>query len=116
MAAINLINGALSNNTSIWDIKDRDINACINIAKCTALLIEEDSDSDLIPSAEDVSTSIKQVFKMLNEKPSTKSAIVNALMLKGIKRNVAEYMVSKAKGMGIIKPHQAGNRTEYTLA
>ena len=117
MATINLISGALADPDVQWPITDASIKTHIDIAKRTASLIEDDDESELnLPSAEEVKKCMQQIFKLFNDRPSTKTAIVNALMLKGKKRNVAEYMVSKAEGMEIIKPQQNGNRIDYTLA
>ena len=117
MATINLISGALSDPDIQWPITNESIKTYIDIAKRTASLIEDDDESEVnLPSAEEVKKCMQQIFKLFNDRPSTKTAIVNALMLKGKKRNVAEYMVSKAEGMEIIKPQQNGNRIDYTLA
>lgn len=117
MATINLISGALADPDVQWPITDTSIKTYIDIAKRTASLIEDDDESEVnLPSAEEVKKCMQQIFKLFNDRPSTKTAIVNALMLKGKKRNVAEYMVSKAEGMEIIKPQQNGNRIDYTLA
>lgn len=117
MATINLISGALADPDVQWPITDASIKTYIDIAKRTASLIEDDDESELnLPSAEEVKKCMQQIFKLFNNRPSTKTAIVNALMLKCKKRNVAEYMVSKAEGMEIIKPQQNGNRIDYTLA
>ena len=117
MATINLISGALEDPGIQWPITNESIKTYIDIAKRTASLIEDDDESELnLPSAEEVKKCMQQIFKLFNNRPSTKTAIVNALMLKGKKRNVAEYMVSKAEGMEIIKPQQNGNRIDYTLA
>ena len=117
MATINLISGALADPEVQWPITTESIKAYIDIAKRTASLIEDDDESEVnLPSPEEVKKCMQQIFKLFNNRPSTKTAIVNALMLKGKKRNVAEYMVSKAEGMEIIKPQQNGNRIDYTLA
>ena len=117
MATINLISGALADPDVLWPITNESIKAYIDIAKRTASLIKDDDESEVnLPSAEEVKKCMQQIFKLFNNRPSTKTAIVNALMLKGKKRNVAEYMVSKAEGMEIIKPQQNGNRIDYTLA
>ena len=117
MATINLISGALADTDVQWPITTESIKTYIDIAKRTASLIEDDDESEVnLPSAEEVKKCMQQIFKLFNDRPSTKTAIVNALMLKGKKRNVAEYMVSKAEGMEIIKPQQNGNRIDYTLA
>lgn len=117
MATINLISGALADPDVQWPITTESIKTYIDIAKRTASLIEDDDESEVnLPSAEEVKKCMQQIFKLFNDRPSTKTAIVNALMLKGKKRNVAEYMVSKAEGMEIIKPQQNGNRIDYTLA
>jgi len=117
MATINLISGALADPDIQWPITNESIKTYIDIAKRTASLIEDDDESESnLPSPEDVKKCMQQIFKLFNNRPSTKTAIVNALMLKGKKRNVAEYMVSKAEGMEIIKPQQNGNRIDYTLA
>lgn len=117
MATINLISGALADPDIQWPITTESIKTYIDIAKRTASLIEDDDESESnLPSPEEVKKCIQQIFKLFNNRPSTKTAIVNALMLKGKKRNVAEYMVSKAEGMEIIKPQQNGNRIDYTLA
>ena len=117
MATINLISGALADPDIQWPITNESIKTYIDIAKRTASLIEDDDESEVnLPSPEEVKKCMQQIFKLFNDRPSTKTAIVNALMLKGKKRNVAEYMVSKAEGMEIIKPQQNGNRIDYTLA
>ena len=117
MATINLISGALADPDIQWPITNEFIKTYIDIAKRTASLIEDDDESESnLPSPEEVKKCMQQIFKLFNNRPSTKTAIVNALMLKGKKRNVAEYMVSKAEGMEIIKPQQNGNRIDYTLA
>lgn len=117
MATINLISGALADPDVQWPITTESIKTYIDIAKRTASLIEDDDESEVnLPSPEEVKKCMQQIFKLFNDRPSTKTAIVNALMLKGKKRNVAEYMVSKAEGMEIIKPQQNGNRIDYTLA
>lgn len=117
MATINLISGALADLGIQWPITNESIKTYIDIAKRTASLIEDDDESESnLPSPEEVKKCMQQIFKLFNDRPSTKTAIVNALMLKGKKRNVAEYMVSKAEGMEIIKPQQNGNRIDYTLA
>lgn len=117
MATINLISGSLADPDIQWPITTESIKTYIDIAKRTASLIEDDDESESnLPSPEEVKKCIQQIFKLFNNRPSTKTAIVNALMLKGKKRNVAEYMVSKAEGMEIIKPQQNGNRIDYTLA
>ena len=117
MATINLISGALADPDVQWPITTESIKTYIDIAKRTASLIEDDDESEVnLPSPEEVKKCMQQIFKLFNNRPSTKTAIVNALMLKGKKRNVAEYMVSKAEGMEIIKPQQNGNRIDYTLA
>ena len=117
MATINLISGALEDPGIQWPITNESIKTYIDIAKRTASLIEDDDESESnLPSPEEVKKCMQQIFKLFNNRPSTKTAIVNALMLKGKKRNVAEYMVSKAEGMEIIKPQQNGNRIDYTLA
>jgi hypothetical protein len=117
MATINLISGALADPDIQWPITNESIKTYIDIAKRTASLIEDDDESESnLPSPEEVKKCMQQIFKLFNNRPSTKTAIVNALMLKGKKRNVAEYMVSKAEGMEIIKPQQNGNRIDYTLA
>jgi hypothetical protein len=117
MAKINLISGALADPNIQWPITNESIKTYIDIAKRTASLIEDDDESESnLPSPEEVKKCMQQIFKLFNNRPSTKTAIVNALMLKGKKRNVAEYMVSKAEGMEIIKPQQNGNRIDYTLA
>ena len=117
MATINLISGALADPDVQWPITTESIKTYIDIAKRTASLIEDDDESESnLPSPEEVKKCMQQIFKLFNNRPSTKTAIVNALMLKGKKRNVAEYMVSKAEGMEIIKPQQNGNRIDYTLA
>jgi len=117
MATVNLISGALAYPDIQWPITNESIKTYIDIAKRTASLIEDDDESESnLPSPEDVKKCMQQIFKLFNNRPSTKTAIVNALMLKGKKRNVAEYMVSKAEGMEIIKPQQNGNRIDYTLA
>jgi hypothetical protein len=117
MATINLISGALADPDIQWPITTESIKTYIDIAKRTASLIEDDDESESnLPSPEEVKKCMQQIFKLFNNRPSTKTAIVNALMLKGKKRNVAEYMVSKAEGMEIIKPQQNGNRIDYTLA
>ena len=117
MATINLISGALADPGVQWPITTESIKTYIDIAKRTASLIEDDDESEVnLPSSEEVKKCMQQIFKLFNNRPSTKTAIVNALMLKGKKRNVAEYMVSKAEGMEIIKPQQNGNRIDYTLA
>jgi hypothetical protein len=117
MATINLISGALADPNIQWPITNESIKTYIDIAKRTASLIEDDDESESnLPSPEEVKKCMQQIFKLFNNRPSTKTAIVNALMLKGKKRNVAEYMVSKAEGMEIIKPQQNGNRIDYTLA
>ena len=117
MATINLISGALEDPGIQWPITNESIKTYIDIAKRTASLIEDDDESEVnLPSPEEVKKCMQQIFKLFNNRPSTKTAIVNALMLKGKKRNVAEYMVSKAEGMEIIKPQQNGNRIDYTLA
>ncbi len=117
MATINLISGALADPDIQWPITNESIKTYIDIAKRTASLIEDDDESESnIPSPEEVKKCMQQIFKLFNNRPSTKTTIVNALILKGKKRNVAEYMVSKAEGMEIIKPQQNGNRIDYTLA
>ena len=117
MATINLISGALADPDIQCPITNESIKTYIDIAKRTASLIEYDDESESnLPSPEEVKKCMQQIFKLFNNRPSTKTAIVNALMLKGKKRNVAEYMVSKAEGMEIIKPQQNGNRIDYTLA
>ena len=116
MAAINLISGALSDPACSWKLETEKIKACIDIAKRTAALIEEEDKNDLTPSDKDVIDSISQIFKSLNNKPSTRSAIVATLVLKGIGRSIAEYMVSRAEALSIIKPKREGSRIDYTLA
>ena len=117
MATINMISGALADPDIQWPITNESIKTYIDIAKRTASLIEDDDESESnIPSPEEVKKCMQQIFKLFNNRPSTKTTIVNALILKGKKRNVAEYMVSKAEGMEIIKPQQNGNRIDYTLA
>ena len=117
MATINLISGALADPDIQWPITNESIKTYIDIAKRTASLIEDDDESESnLPSPEEVKKCMQQIFKLFNNRPSTKTTIVNALILKGKKRNVAEYMVSKAEGMEIIKPQQNGNRIDYTLA
>ena len=80
-------------------------------------LADEINEGDITPTSDEVVKTIKQVFSVFNNRQSTKTAIVNAIMLKGsIKRKEAEYMVAAAESLGVIVAKKCGNRIDYTLA
>jgi hypothetical protein len=111
MATINLL---ATSTVKGEPVTREDILWAIDVANRTA---DEINEGDNTPSSEDVVKTIKQVFGVFNNRPSTKTAIVNAIMLKGnIKRKEAEYMVAAAESLGVIVAKKSGNRIDYTLA
>jgi hypothetical protein len=111
MAAVNLL---AASTVKGEQVTREDVLWAIDVVRRTA---EEINDGDITPSSDDVVKTIKQVFGVLNNRPSTKTAIVNAILLKGnIKRNEAEYMVAAAETLGVIVAQKNGNRIDYTLA
>lgn len=69
-----------------------------------------------LPSEEECKKVIKEAFRVMNDRSSTKSQLVNAILLKHkIKRMIAEYMISRAEAFGIIKAIPRGNCIDYQL-
>ena len=69
-----------------------------------------------LPSEEECKKVIKEAFRVMNDRSSTKSQLVNAILLKHkIKRMIAEYMISRAEAVGIIKAIPRGNCIDYQL-
>ena len=69
-----------------------------------------------LPSEEECKKIIKEAFRVMNDRSSTKSQLVNAILLKHkIKRMIAEYMISRAEAIGIIKAIPRGNCIDYQL-
>lgn len=69
-----------------------------------------------LPSEEECEKVIKEAFRVMNDRSSTKSQLVNAILLKHkIKRMIAEYMISRAEAVGIIKAIPRGNCIDYQL-
>ncbi len=69
-----------------------------------------------LPSEEECKKVIKEAFRVMNDRSSTKSQLVNAILLKHkIKRMIAEYMISRAEAAGIIKAIPRGNCIDYQL-
>ncbi len=69
-----------------------------------------------LPSEEECKKVIKEAFRVMNDRSSTKSQLVNAILLKHkIKRMIAEYMISRAEAIGIIKAIPRGNCIDYQL-
>lgn len=87
----------------------------------TMKLIEKISDDqqdeeDELPSDEECAKVIKEAFRVMNGRPSTKSQLVNAIVLKHkMKRMVVEYMISRAETAGIITVTMRGNCINYQL-
>lgn len=103
MAAVNLL---AASTVKGEQVTREDILWAIDVVSRTA---DEINDGDITPSSDEVVKTIKQVFGVLNNRPSTKTAIVNAIMLKGnIKHNEAEYMVAAAQSLGVIVPQKSG--------
>ena len=70
-----------------------------------------------VPSDEECLTSVKAAFRVMNDRQSTKSQLANAIVLKfKVKKMIAEYIISRAEGLGLIKAFPRGNCIDYALA
>ena len=77
---------------------------------------DENETEDNLPSEEECLKVIKEAFRVMNDRASTKSQLVNAILLKRkMKRMIAEYMISQAEASGIIKAIPRGNCIDYQL-
>lgn len=112
MAVINLLAASTVRGE---DVTREDILWAIDIASRTA--DELDDGATETPSDEDVHNTIKAAFDILNGNKATKSTLTNAVMLKGrYKRMIADYIVSRAETLHIIKSTPRGNCIDYSLA
>lgn len=77
---------------------------------------DQQDEEDELPSDEECTKVIKEAFRVMNGRPSTKSQLVNAIVLKHkMKRMVVEYMISRAETAGIITVAMRGNCINYQL-
>ena len=77
---------------------------------------DQQDEEDELPSDEECAKVIKEAFRVMNGRPSTKSQLVNAIVLKHkMKRMVVEYMISRAETAGIITVAMRGNCINYQL-
>lgn len=113
MASINLIGSLYSDKE---EIEDTHIKKAIEIAKRTAVMIEEEEDE--LPKDEEIDKCIHSVFRDIFGKTAiSKGQLVNAVMLYGkYSKRVAEYIVHRSFSQGIIVDVKSGFRTDYTLA
>ena len=77
---------------------------------------DQQDEEDELPRDEECAKVIKEAFRVMNGRPSTKSQLVNAIVLKHkMKRMVVEYMISRAETAGIITVTMRGNCINYQL-
>jgi hypothetical protein len=69
-----------------------------------------------VPTDEECVNAVKAALRVMNDRASTKSQLVNAIVLKyKVKKMIAEYIISRAEGLGVIKAKPRGNCTDYKL-
>ena len=77
----------------------------------------EENDKDDVPTDEECRTAICSAFDGDKKRKMTKSQLSNAIILQlKVKRMIAEYIISRAEGLGVIKSKPRGNCIDYLLA
>lgn len=78
---------------------------------------DDPDEDDIMPTDEECTNTVKEAFKIMNDRPSTRTQLVNAIQFKcKVKKTVAEYMVMQAENIEVIKAKPRGNVTYFKLA
>lgn len=111
---VNLIKGGKRDHLSNDELTDIALDMTMKLVE---KIPDDQQEAEYeLPSEEECKKVIKEAFRVMNDRSSTKSQLVNAILLKHkIKRMIAEYMISRAEAVGIIKAIPRGNCIDYQL-
>lgn len=111
-AAINLLAASAVRGEYITT---EDIRWAIDVAVRTA---EEFPDDDQLstPTDDECKEAVIAAFKLNNDKKMSKTRLSNTIeIISRVKKVIADYMISSAEGLGVIKSTPRGNCIDYSL-
>lgn len=113
---VNLIKEGKRDNLSNDELTDIAIDMTMKLVEKIPDDESKETDEYEVPSDEECANAVKSALRVMNDRASTKSQLVNAIVLKyKVKKMIAEYIISRAEGLGIIKAKPRGNCTDYKL-